>query len=255
MTPEFLKSFSSDLLKYQKDFIKITAKPKDYSPLRDQLGKKKSKFLGIPFFPLNKKYPKDDNGTPMIMAAQINFEEIPFLEFFPDSGILQLFLSQNDWYEGDVEIVYHSKKELQNESISDFSFLKTEDFDEMPIFKVHELLFEKSIDYGGSEDCQFDFSFNNLDYWSFSETLDDEEQKELNSYFNASGHKIGGYAEFTQSDPRDYDDNSHEDIQVLQIDIDEHIMFGDTGLAHVFISQESLKNKDFSKAYFYWDCA
>ena len=36
--------------------------------------------------------------------------------------------------------------------------------------------------------------------------------------------------------------------------LDEHIMFGDSGYGHVFISKKDLVQKDFSKAYFYFDC-
>ena len=54
----------------------------------------------------------------------------------------------------------------------------------------------------------------------------------MNSYFDASGHKIGSYAEFTQTDPRDYDCEKRADVQLLQIDPDEQIMFGDAGLGH-----------------------
>ena len=42
--------------------------------------------------------------------------------------------------------------------------------------------------------------------------------------------------------------------QLLQIDIDEEIMFGNSGVAHLFISSEALKNQRFDQAYFQWDC-
>lgn len=73
-------------------------------------------------------------------------------------------------------------------------------------------------------------------------------------YYLNKVYQYNFYAEFTQSDPRDYNIEQRNDIQVLQIDVDDYIMFGDSGLGHIFISQENLIKKDFSKAYFYWDC-
>ena len=254
MIPDFIKKFEFDLKKYEREFVRINAKPREEKLLEDNLDLKDSKFLGSPFFPRDKEYPKDGNGKPMVMVAQLNFEQIPQITPFPANGILQLFLSATDWYEEDYAIIYHSLEELSKEPISDFSFINEKDYDEMPVYKLHQLSFEKVIDKGGSEDSQFDYLFDGGDYWDFNESLNEEQEKLFGEYFNAMGHKIGGYAEFTQSDPRDYNVDQKNDIQVLQIDVDDHIMFGDSGLGHVFISEDNLIKKNFSKAYFYWDC-
>ncbi len=254
MIPDFLKKFEADLKKYEREFVRIKAKPRKEKLLEDNLDLKDSKFLGRPFFPKEKEYPKDGNGKPMVMVAQLNFEQIPELTPFPRNGILQLFLSTTDWYQDDAAIVYHSVEELGKEPMNDFSFITEKDYDEMPVFKLHQLSFEKGIDKGGSEDSQFDYLFDDSYYWDFVENLSEEQQDLFAAYFNPMGHKIGGYAEFTQSDPRDYNNSQRDDLQVLQIDVDDHIMFGDSGLGHIFISEENLIKKDFSKAYFYWDC-
>ncbi|MEN0051285.1 MAG: DUF1963 domain-containing protein [Bacteroidota bacterium] len=254
MIPAFLKEYETDLKKYEREVIRITAKPVNKKPLEDNLDLKISKFLGIPFYPEYKDYPKDKNGKPMIMIAQLNFEQIPHLQYFPKSGILQLFISSTHWYEEDSKVIYQSEDDIAKPTISDFTFLSNNDYEEIPIFKLHQLSFEKSVDRGGSEDSQFDYLFGQEDYWEFTENLSKEQESEFNKYFDATGHKIGGYAEFTQSDPRDYDSAKRDDIQLLQIDVDKHIMFGDSGLGHIFISKENLIEKDFSKAYFYWDC-
>lgn len=254
MIPDFLKPYESDLKKYQREFISINAHPKNFSLLDDRLDIKRSKFLGKPFFPANKEYPKDENGEPMILVAQLNFGEVPDLKPFPSSGILQLFFSKTDWYEEDAQIVYHHESEMQEEIMTDFSFLSIDDYEEMPVFKIHELSYEKSIDNGGFEDSQFDYSFDDLSDWEFEESLSKEDSDALHSYFDPYGHKIGGYAAFTQGDPREYAENNFNDIQLLQIDVDKHIMFGDSGLGHIFINEQDLINKRFDKAYFYWDC-
>ena len=76
----------------------------------------------------------------------------------------------------------------------------------------------------------------------------------MDTLFYSIGHKIGGYAYFTQSDPREYDENKIDDLLVLQIDSDDEIMFGDSGVMNVFLNANDLKTSDFTKAYFNWDC-
>ena len=192
----------------------------------------------------------------MLLTAQLNFEEIPKIKNFPEIGILQLFLSGTDWYDEESKIIYHNKSEIREEFINDFSFIEKDDYEEMPIQTVHKLSFEKSIENGGLEDCQFDFQFGDLDWLEFLEKLSEKEEKEFDNYFETGGHKLGGYAEFTQSDPRDYrgSERNKNDIHLLQIDSEGDIIFGDVGLGHIFISLENLENKEFDKAYFTWDC-
>ena len=54
--------------------------------------------------------------------------------------------------------------------------------------------------------------------------------------------------------PRDYSPGKPVDVMLLQIDTDKEIMFGDSGVANVFISPIALKNRQFDEAYFHWDC-
>ena len=254
MIPRFLKEFEAGLKKYKREYVKIEAKSLGVTALNDSLTLKSSKFSGKPFYPKSKVYPKDKNGTPMLLTAQLNFEEIPQLKIFPDRGILQLFLSGTHWYDEESKIIYHNEYEIEEESMTDFSFINQGDYEEMPIQEVHKLRFEKSIENGGLADSQFDFQFGDLDWLEFLEKLTEKEGEEFEEYFESLGHKLGGYAAFTQSDPRDYGDRKETDVQLLQIDSEGDIMFGDMGLGHVFISLENLKNRVFDKAYFTWDC-
>lgn len=252
--PDFLKPFEADLKKYEREALKITASPINANPLEDKLELKDSKFLGAPFFPVGNTYPTDKNGKPMVLLAQLNFEQIPNLENFPKDGILQLFLSAESWYDDGYKIIYLKQEDLEKNPVTDFSFLEPEDYEDIPVHKPHKLSFEKITDKGSCMDSQFDYSFDDMDYWDFAETLEEDQKAILNNYFDASGHKLGGYAEFTQEDPRENSPETFDDIQLLQIDTDKHIMFGDGGIAHIFINKENLMKKDFSKAYFYWDC-
>ena len=70
---------------------------------------------------------------------------------------------------------------------------------------------------------------------------------------SAGGHKIGGYAFFTQEDPR-YEMGEYE--LLFQLDSDQNIncQWGDMGVANFFIKKEDLIKKDFSEVLFNWDC-
>jgi uncharacterized protein YwqG len=254
--PDVLKQFSEGLLKKQIPFISIEATPLDCELNSDPLGLQQSKFLGKPFVPEGTDYPVDRHGNPLVLIAQINFSETPELEGFPSEGILQLYFSTSEWWDmpGEEKIIYISGDDLNKIARTDLPSIKAEYYEELPVWKIHKLKFKKSIDTGSSEDCQFSFDFSGKDYWDFEEDLTEEGKKEFNDYFSGEGHKIGGYAYFTQSDPRDYSDGQKDDIQLLQIDTDEEIMFGDSGIGHIFISPEDLVKNDFGKAYFYWDC-
>ena len=88
-----------------------------------------------------------------------------------------------------------------------------------------------------------------------------EEEKELfevyEETFAGDGHKIGGYPFFTQTDPRDEDDEYEEyEVLLFQMDSDTEadIMWGDMGVANFFIKEKDLRNLDFSDVLYNWDC-
>jgi uncharacterized protein YwqG len=252
MIPEFLEKFTTQIAKYKLDTVKILAQPiKNGQVLKIN----QSKFLGQPYIPIGKTYPNCSDGTPMILLAQINFAEVPELENYPKSGILQLFVHPTNWYDmsiSDYQILFH---EIDNgEHQTDFSFLAEKLYEESPIYCEHSLTFVKETEYGGTTDFRFEMDFDGMDYYDYQKTLTKDQEKEMDKIFYPIGHKIGGYAYFTQSDPRVYDEKSKDDVLLLQIDTDDEIMFGDSGVANVFININDLKNRNFDKSYFNWDC-
>ena len=73
--------------------------------------------------------------------------------------------------------------------------------------------------------------------------------------FETWGHKLLGYPAFTQSDPRYYNkEYSKYNTLLLQIDTDENIMWGDSGVANFFIDKEDLENNNFNNILYNWDC-
>ena len=94
--PDFLKEYETALQKYRQRSVEILAEPLNDGEITDI---KSSKFLGMPYLPVGTDYPKDKDGKPLILWAQLNFSEIPHLDDYPKNGIMQFFVSADGWYD------------------------------------------------------------------------------------------------------------------------------------------------------------
>ena len=103
--------------------------------------------------------------------------------------------------------------------------------------------FKEAEEYGGTEDFRCSCMFNGKSPWELYDTLEPAQKEVFDDLFYGTGHKIGGYSYFTQTDPRDYGQEHKNDVSLLQIDSDDKIMFGDTGTAHFFINKDDLKTE------------
>ncbi|WIL50036.1 YwqG family protein [Bacillus bombysepticus] len=188
-----------------------------------------SKFGGYPYLPIDQEHPKDSNGQPMMLLAQLNFEEIPHVEYMPQKGMLQFFVSADDELYGadfdhptiqkDFRIIYHSTIiEDLNKVITDFSYLNTLELEDFIIPEAAKLNFELAYQPVTPRDYRFEMIF--------SDNIDWEEKYQ------------------------------QHDILLLQIDTDDslNIMWGDSGVANFFIRKEELLNLDFSNVIYNWDC-
>jgi len=255
MVPEFLKKFEKDLEQYKLDCIAIEAIPlEDNEP---KTGIRASKFLGLPYLPIGAEYPRTADGKPMLMLAQINCADLPAIGDYPTKGILQFYLSP-DWMEyydaeyDHMRVLYH--EDAAAGAQTDFPFITEDTMMESPIACEHELQFKKKTEPGGFEDFRFDFEFDGEPWYDYAAGLGEEREEELNRYFDSSGNKLGGYAFFAQEDPREGDKERRDDVLLLQIDSGDRIMIGDAGALHFFINKEDLKNRNFRRVYFQWDC-
>ncbi|WP_022824761.1 YwqG family protein [Hymenobacter norwichensis] len=251
MIPDFLAPYAAQLEQYKLESIKIKAAPL----AADRPVSADSKFRGLPYLPLAIPYPVDEAGQPMLLLAQINLRELPTNGMLPALGLLQFYVAAHDWYNMDQsKVLYIKPEQLETEICEDYSFLPPNHYEDSPINYEHQLTFERAIEYGATQDHRFELEFDGMDSYEYSETLNEVEQELFQQFLDADGHKLGGYAAFTQEDPRGIDSQSSPDVQLLQIDIDEEIMFGDSGVAHFFIDEQALKEGRFEEAYFYWDC-
>lgn len=250
MLPDFLGEFRPQLERYKLDYLKLVATP---SQPGAHLPLTQSKLLGHPYLPVGTPYPHDELGQPMILLAQINFAEAPALPPYPTAGILQLFVSPTEWYDmEDYSVLFHPDSTA--EAQTDFGFLTSHLYADSPIEVEHTLSFSRATEYGGAEDCRFKPDFGGKTYYEYLRTLPKEQEEELDRCCYNVGHKVGGYAYFAQRDPRNATARRANDVQLLQLDSDEEISFGDSGLAHLFINPTALQERRFDQAYFYWDC-
>ena len=237
--------------------IRIEAKAADNLFLFD------SKFGGHAYWPAGKPYPVDSYGKPLYLLAQLNFAQIPHLAGYPDKGLLQFYVAADDYYglnfdhpaeQTNFRVVYF--EETTGPSLEDFRFLDERQRESaLPVDRQLQLQFALDKDYFGYSDVRY------------PEELADELasvqgpgrgrrslEEELADVFPDSGHKIGGYAYFTQDDPRR--DNAYRDfVLLLQIDSQgNEIVWGDVGVGNFFIHPDALARKDFSNVLYNWDC-
>lgn len=244
-----------------KPFIRIIPKPLE----KHQLTLWQSKFGGLPYLPKSHQYPTDNQGNPLFLLAQINFDEVPFLNGFPTTGILQFYIADDDVFGIDFDhqtlqqnfrILYFPEV-LQREDylLTDFSFLLEPTPQFFPLSTTCSLQFEAGYEPVGISDYQFDEHFGEQFFEQFGD-LEDSICDEYIEHFSSDGHKLGGYAYFTQNDPRLYLPEAHHYWLLLQMDTDDAIdmMWGDSGVGNFFIKEEDLRRLDFSKVLYNWDC-
>ncbi|MDM5299924.1 YwqG family protein [Bacillus pumilus] len=231
-----------------------------------------SKIAGDPYFPKTDEYPVDGDGHPMKLLAQLNFAQLPKLKDYPETGILQIFISVHDDLYGmnidhktqqaDFRIKFIEEPFLaEEELLTDFSFVKMPDEFYFPVTKEGAITGELTTETISVEDFRFEKVVGKQSWDLFEEMSDDPDEVEalLDEFYETEsgfGHKMGGYPGFTQEDPRVYVDQEHT-VLLLQIDSDDEVdlMWGDCGIANFFIKPEDLKLKKFEHVIYNWDCS
>lgn len=244
----------------QLPYVKITAQKQDDISLHQ------SSFGNYPCIPAGFTYPKDSEGKLMYPLAQLNCRDLPALPGYPPSGYLQFYISTNDTYginfdnlreQKDFRVHYFTEEEVE-EYQTDFSFLdQVIAVGESPVDGPHALSFESGTDHGNMIDYRFSKRIRPMLDRLAGEYPEYED--ELNEYvydtLSGNGHKAGGYACFTQDDPRSDEPELEDYILLLQVDSDDHIMWGDVGVANFFIHPDDLARLDFSRVMYTWDCS
>ena len=282
--------FNNEIKKIVLDILEKNKKPMIEISLSDEKPNLfQSKFGGVPYLPKNVEVPKNRENEQLTLLAQINIEELPKNNIYPmKEGILQFWILNDDvlgldydTHLGDgFKIIYYKdidKSVTEEEVLEKYKPYKDED-SYFPVegefslsFKLIDGYFSDSNDdfreivdremkkfYDENKEKYSDIlkiydKENQLNYWEIWDIL--EEDKEIGEKLFGAGHKIGGFPDFTQSNIREVGDY---EILLLQIDSDRteknEIMWGDCGIANFFIREKDLKELNFEKVIYNWDC-
>ncbi len=231
---------------------------------------KDNKIGGIPYLPIGEEYPKDNNGNPMLLLLQVNFKDID-LDGFPKDGILEIFVENElmDVYDQEKNSYcvkyYKDNLEYQKDNIPvahvekytsivdksyKISLKKTKGYMPYNDFRSEETI-KKAANYIMNKELNI---VNNNSY-----EVDKLFGDTINMFYDDTTICIGGYADFTQCDPREHG-NSLGDKTVCLFKLDsfydlEKIFLGDAGILFALISPDELNKKEFDKTYINWDCS
>lgn len=255
--------FPPELLAYHKQ-IEATRRPILAATELEGLPERTdgSQLGGLPWWPVDRAFPTDSNGVPLHLLIQINFDDAPVLEGYPDRGLLQFFIGDNGLlgmkdakYPEAFACIYHETTDAVARSrFDDIPFPAEYDTPLLNPENAVPLSFQLATMIVDVTADEFDDAFSDI--------ADDDESNEqfrdLIADLNADVAKIrlGGYPTFTQSDPRSYgsDGITTADMTLLTIDTTPNIMWGDVGVASFYIDPDDLAARDFSKVIYYWDC-
>ncbi|WP_430535312.1 YwqG family protein [Listeria rocourtiae] len=255
------REIANGILATEKERISLSCEP------ADSLGLLVSKAGGRGYLPKTMAYPKNKNGNPLTLLAQINFSEMPHLEGFPEAGLLAFYIDYLDDLTGldfDDQTKQNGFRVLYFEKFDDPSYsLEEQDalFDSVDaeLFPVvdgefclqgvlaKQIVLKESYDFEKAYGASF---YELLDKW----TDEDEDKIDRLYELDSSSSQLGGYPFFTQEDPRLGEEKEYHDTLLFQLDSDDKIMWGDMGVGNFFINLEDLKRKDFSNVLYNWDC-
>ena len=247
---EIIKNFKE---KTKRDCYKIEMIDEIPSVLDDKIG-------GKPYLPIGEEYPKDKNGNNMALLLQINLANID-LENYPNKGILEIFTDYKvEWPCEYVVKYFEEGLEYQED-------LPIVDVTNYIVSKAYKINLVKTIDYMSVNDYRFSKTITNIVNKVFNTNL--KNSYDVSEYLNGTYIEdiiqdnidynpitIGGYANFTQQDPRfDMKENKEECLFKLDSWANYNdIVIGDSGILSVLISKEELQKSDFDKALVTWDC-
>ncbi|KAA6383008.1 MAG: hypothetical protein EZS28_021465 [Streblomastix strix] len=228
-----------------------------------------SKFIGIPYLPPGFEYPRSKSSKqPLFLLAQINFEELPQLNDFPETGILQFYINanddqlgcnlQNELDQSEFRIIYHETI-INDENLlqkppegADGNYFFGNDASDLHLFAVLKDTFMSQYDYRFENSLKEEIkqAIPEIDIDKLYDVMD-----QIADVENPETHRIGGYPFFTQDDPRHYQKSIQgHTVLLLQICSRDGIMWGDAGVGNFFITPEDLKSRNFSRVAYHWDC-
>ncbi|MBQ8176196.1 MAG: DUF1963 domain-containing protein [Oscillospiraceae bacterium] len=232
-----------------------------------------TKLGGVPYIPKGTEYPCGSDGKPLRLLAQLNFDEFPHLQYYPN-GILQFFCkddfklgmnTKNPTEQENFRIVYYDtitdRENLLSES--EMPTIEKQPFAAFPIIKETALVpSEVKTDTLKLGDYRFEkllLEFAKLYKFCPKKTksmidLPESLKEPVYKAFSNSCTAVGGYPSF-KKDPRETNSElSSCDEVLLRLDSADLNGYIDGFSSCCFlISMEDLRNRDFSKVAYYWE--
>lgn len=229
-----------------------------------------SKVGGRPYWADGRAFPRDEDGRPLVLLAQVDLAALPAVDDgLPDAGLLQFFIAAGDLYgarfgdDGAIagrgrghRVVYWPDAAAAAVAVPSPGGRHA---DMLP----HDPAAPRAMRFrAGSEaltvaDHRFDTLFDGglspaLRAFADARGIDDDALFErLGERHGGQGHKLGGHPFFTQQDPRRAGDGLE---LLLQLDTDAAMMWGDSGVGGFFITAADLAARDFDRVFYSWDC-
>lgn len=225
---------------------------------QDKIASFRSRVGGEAQVPKSQSWPSGKDGKPLRFLCQINFEELPPESGLPARGLLQFFVGSDDVYGCNFE---------KMDDTSGFAVRYYRELPEGPYWEQPPALEEYDLHpyTGPPRVMHFRQGVSAIppSHFQFAQTelapikKDDRKRDAYLDQFG-SNHHLLGYADFTQTDPRAYQELPDDLINFLQLGVEyengEGLMWGDVGVGHFFISRRDLEKQDFSHFYYHWDC-
>ncbi|MEY3195138.1 MAG: hypothetical protein RIQ78_1235 [Bacteroidota bacterium] len=254
--PAAMEPFREKLSQTVKPFVRVKSNPSR------ETKRWESKVGGVPYFPMDAVWPCAPDGKELFFLAQINFAEIPALAPFPTRGIVQFFVNDDDLYGMDFDdgenqdtfrVMFHPDV-VENRALLQASFPALRTYEDLPHYpeESYPLTFQLDESVVPVTDYEYYNKFGGDFFRQFGEREWDV-MEDFGKAVRSDGHRMGGYAYFTQDDPRRPEDPM---MLLLQLDSDEtmDLMWGDMGVGHFFIREKDLIAQDFSRVLYDWDC-
>lgn len=224
------------------------------SPVASRLG-------GPAFLPESVDWPSGADGKAHIFLAQINFAEMPRLPDYPESGLLSVFVADDDVWganfddgeRGDFVVMYFPDVTAPGRLVSrPGGAAATSPFMIADVESRGRAL--RFGDTGATPPSGSDWRIEAR--WPAWWTRKGDERfvkmLEPDDASRGSFAYVGGQPRFTQSDPRG--EGNPFDRVLLQVGSDDNVMWGDVGEAVFMIRRQDLLSRNFSRVLFSWDC-
>lgn len=210
-----------------------------------------------------------NSGKPLTFLMQVNLAEIPRLEGFPESGLIQWWIRGDDEAYGlnfdegatgreGLLVKLYSADELSESASSPRDPIPNRvDEDELgPLWgtEPYSLLGTETLSFPSYEESTIGSEAFDL----FSE-LREELEEDPAGVFRAlePSTQLGGYPAFAQGDPRQADGSQEPlilQLDSIELDGEDVVLWGDGGSAQLFGYLDALRRSDSSGLWWDWAC-